>query len=85
MAKNIEKTVVPNRSRKTKDATVAPMTARRAEPTTPTPATTLEQRVGMIAEAAYYRAEARGFTPGNEVEDWLVAEREIDARISNRR
>jgi hypothetical protein len=27
-----------------------------------------------IATAAYYRAEARAFTPGNELEDWLVAE-----------
>lgn len=30
-----------------------------------------------IALAAYYRAEARGFTPGGEVGDWLEAEREI--------
>jgi hypothetical protein len=31
----------------------------------------------MIAEAAYYRAERRGFLPGFELEDWLVAEREL--------
>ena len=31
----------------------------------------------MIAEAAYYRAEKRGFTPGYEYCDWLEAEREI--------
>ncbi len=31
-----------------------------------------------IAEAAYYRAEARGFSSGNELEDWLEAEAEID-------
>jgi hypothetical protein len=31
----------------------------------------------MIAERAYYRAEKRGFVPGHELEDWLVAEREI--------
>jgi hypothetical protein len=31
-----------------------------------------------IAVAAYYRAESRGFAPGREIEDWLVAEREID-------
>jgi hypothetical protein len=30
-----------------------------------------------IAEAAYYRAEKRGFTPGHEIEDWLEAEKEI--------
>lgn len=31
----------------------------------------------MIAEAAYYRAQRRGFQPGHEVEDWLAAENEI--------
>jgi hypothetical protein len=31
-----------------------------------------------IAVAAYYRAQRRGFAPGNEMEDWLLAEREID-------
>ncbi len=30
-----------------------------------------------IAEAAYYRARARGFAPGGEVQDWLAAEQEI--------
>lgn len=32
----------------------------------------------MIAEAAYYAAERRGFKGGSELEDWLAAEREID-------
>lgn len=31
----------------------------------------------MIAEAAYYRAEKRGFVPGYEFLDWVEAEREI--------
>lgn len=31
----------------------------------------------MIAEAAYYRAEKRGFAPGHEFIDWLEAEQEI--------
>lgn len=31
----------------------------------------------MIAEAAYYRAQRRGFEPGRELEDWLAAEAEI--------
>ena len=30
-----------------------------------------------IAEAAYYRAERRGFVPGGEDGDWLDAEKEI--------
>ena len=34
-----------------------------------------------IAEAAYFRAERRGFAPGHELEDWLAAEREIEGRL----
>ena len=40
-----------------------------------------EQRAALIAEAAYYRAEKRGFAPGHETEDWLSAEAEVDARM----
>jgi hypothetical protein len=31
-------------------------------------------RQEMIAEAAYYRAEKRGFAPGHDLDDWLEAE-----------
>ncbi|MCP5245833.1 MAG: DUF2934 domain-containing protein [Burkholderiales bacterium] len=31
----------------------------------------------LIAVAAYYKAQARGFTPGHELDDWLTAEKEI--------
>jgi hypothetical protein len=34
----------------------------------------------MIAEAAYYRAEKRGFAPGFEIEDWIAAENEVRAQ-----
>lgn len=37
-----------------------------------------EQRWQMIAEAAYFMAEQRGFSGGDPVEDWLAAESEID-------
>jgi hypothetical protein len=37
-----------------------------------------ESREARIAEAAYWRAERRGFAPGSELEDWLNAEKEID-------
>lgn len=40
------------------------------------------ERCQMIAEAAYYRAQARNFCPGNELDDWLQAERDIDARLN---
>ena len=38
-------------------------------------------RHAMIAESAYLRAEARGFLPGREAEDWLAAEAEVDALL----
>jgi hypothetical protein len=34
-------------------------------------------RRAMTAEAAYYRAERRGFKPGHELEDWLAAEADV--------
>ena len=37
-----------------------------------------EQREQRIREAAYLRAERRGFEPGHELEDWLDAEQEVD-------
>ncbi len=41
-----------------------------------------ETRRAMIANAAYLRAERRGFAPGHEEEDWLAAEKEVDALLS---
>jgi hypothetical protein len=38
-----------------------------------------DERETMVRLAAYFRAEQRGFVPGNEWEDWLAAEAEIDA------
>ncbi len=34
-------------------------------------------RLAMIAEAAFYLAERRGFDPGHELDDWLEAERAV--------
>ncbi len=42
---------------------------------------TEEQRRAMIAEAAYYMAERRGFESGHELEDWLLAESRFEAAI----
>ena len=33
----------------------------------------------LIAQAAYFRAQHRGFESGHELEDWCAAEAEIDA------
>ncbi len=40
---------------------------------------TPQERHRRICELAYRRAEQRGFVPGGEMEDWLEAEREVDA------
>jgi hypothetical protein len=40
-----------------------------------------EERVRLISQAAYYRAEQRHFAPSNPVDDWRAAEAEIDARL----
>jgi hypothetical protein len=51
----------------------------------PTEATVSEDvRRGMIAEAAYLRAERRGFAPGGEHDDWVAAEAEVDALLKAR-
>lgn len=49
------------------------------------PTSSPEARAQMIAEAAYYLSEQRGFAPGHEVEDWLAAEQQIDTRIEGGR
>jgi Protein of unknown function (DUF2934) len=37
-------------------------------------------RYRQISVFAYYKAEQRGFAPGHMWDDWLAAEREVDAR-----
>jgi hypothetical protein len=37
-----------------------------------------DERQKMIAEAAYFHALERGFAGGNSLDDWLMAEREIN-------
>ena len=72
--KNSKKAAAPKKAAAKK--TVAPKVTRRA-----TPAISADERQQLIAEAAYLRAEQRGFAPGNELEDWVAAEREIDASL----
>jgi hypothetical protein len=35
----------------------------------------------MISEAAYFRAEQRGFMAGDDLADWLAAESDVDALL----
>jgi hypothetical protein len=49
-------------------------------------ATSIDQdlRRSLIAKAAYYRAERRGFAGGHDAEaqDWLAAELEVDTALT---
>ena len=63
-----------------KDAPVAanePLAERPERPGLPSAAALYE----MIAEAAYFRAQKRGFLPGLEAQDWLDAEAEVMERV----
>ena len=41
------------------------------------------ERRAVIATEAYLRAERRNFAAGHEMEDWLAAEGEVNARLSH--
>lgn len=53
--------------------------APKNEPAEITP----EQRVHMIAVAAYFLAEHRGFVGGDPQEDWSHAEAQIDRMLKD--
>lgn len=42
------------------------------------------ERHQMIACAAFFRSEQRGFDPGYENEDWAAAEGEVDQQLALR-
>lgn len=67
-------------------AKAAPAPAAKAAPAPAAskPKVDAKERQRLIQEAAYYRALKRGFTSGNDVSDWLAAEREVDARLGAR-
>jgi hypothetical protein len=43
-----------------------------------------EEVYRLIQETAYYKAKARGFAPGHEVQDWIEAEAEVRLRLESR-
>ena len=47
-------------------------------------APTPEQLYRMIQETAYFKAKARNFAPGHEVQDWIEAEAEVRLRLEDR-
>lgn len=67
-------------ARKTEPDPVAQETATQPDPLN---AIFPEDYQAMVAEAAYFLAEQRGFAPGYEVEDWLEAEALIKQHLYN--
>ena len=57
--------------------------ATPAESKATRPAVTHEQRHNYIEVAAFYVAQRRGFAPGNPVDDWAMAEQEVDLLIES--
>lgn len=57
------------------------MTAEAPKLTSPS----AEERHGMIAVAAYYLSEHRGFLPGQAKRDWELAEQQIDRMLERLR
>jgi Protein of unknown function (DUF2934) len=70
----------PTRAR-AKSASPAPRIRKTAKTAATPVAVSEDVRRGMIAKAAYLRAERRGFAPGGEHEDWVAAEAEVDALL----
>jgi Protein of unknown function (DUF2934) len=69
--------------RKTITKTTKPTSpSEQAKP--PSQTVTQEERWRMVAEAAYLRAEKRGFSGGNPTDDWLAAEAEVDTMLAKR-
>jgi hypothetical protein len=66
-----------------------PIAKPRVAPTPPQSADDVEPQEmdevqRLIAVAAYYRAEQRGFEPGHELDDWIAAEKEVRRRMEGR-
>lgn len=60
-----------------------PVAAAKTTNNTPPPDINPEERYRMIAVAAYYRAEKRGFIGGDPSQDWVEAEAEVNQLINS--
>ena len=71
------------KSAKAKSVTAAPKVRKRRTIGADAAVVTEDQRRGMIEYSAYLRGERRGFAPGGEAQDWLLAEQEVDALLNS--
>ncbi len=73
------------RSGRTKKPAKRPGTPLAAAKSVPSaPPVSAEERARMVALAAYFRSQKRGFDPGRDLDDWLEAEAEVDATLGLR-
>ena len=78
-SKSTNRTKAANNQPATPGETPAPADSPKQEAeTTPVDAQTRHE---MIAVVAYHLAEMRGFAAGCELDDWLCAEAEINAKL----
>jgi hypothetical protein len=68
---------MPQALRKPSSPSAAPNARSKSDGAMPSASEIYE----MVCQAAYYRAEKRGFTPGLEAEDWVQAEAEVMERM----
>lgn len=59
-----------------------PPSRRSPSTSSPPPTSDVADRHALVQLEAYLIAERRGFAPGNELGDWLEAERLVDARAT---
>ncbi len=67
------KAIITRKARTDGDASVTPDAKAKALRVVPT-----SQRAGLVAQAAYFIAEKRNFCGGDDLADWLEAERQVD-------
>lgn len=75
--------VTASNTRKNPKETSNPSSAETAA-ASPAGAPGQEERWQMVARAAYYLAEQRGFAPGGELDDWFSAEAEIAQALGDK-
>jgi hypothetical protein len=86
-------TAQSGKSRTTRKTPPVTVTARKKAPAAPAPAAKVPKTKKngpviagdtwreMVATAAYYRAQARGFQHGSPDQDWLAAETELKRQL----
>lgn len=82
------KTTKAATTRKKSAAEGAPKTPKprtRKKPESPDVSVPAEERMQLIREAAYRRAEQRGFEGGSPEEDWYEAEKEVEEKLRRRK